>query len=128
MADYNLIKQLAKMTRTDLTRKGPGFFGELKRPDQKVSTELSIGVNFDGKEHLIPSLVPGLTQEEINHLLGGGGLTKPIFDKATTYTKMRISQGKSPFAQEGEQVAEQVYPQKNTLSLLSNYLDGLLRR
>ncbi len=128
MADYNLIKQLAKMTRTDLTWKGPGFFGELKRPDQKVSTELSVGTNSDGKAYLIPALVPGLTQEEINHLLGDGRLTKPIFDKAVTSAKMRMSQGKSPFAQEGEQVAEQMYSQKSTLSLLSNYLDGLLRR
>ncbi len=98
--------------RPDGTPKGPGFLGELKRPDGKVSTELSIGVTFeDGKEIEIPMLVPTLTQNEINDLLSvpeGTDIFKhptgeSIAKKAIEHAKMRISQGKSPFIQEGEQ-------------------------
>ena len=85
--------------------KGLGYFGELKRPDGMVSTELSIGVEFDGKETEIPSLVPTLTKDEINHLLAGNEPTEQIVDKAVVHAKERMAEGKSPFAQEGEQVS-----------------------
>ena len=91
-------------TRADGTKKGPGFLGELKRPDGKVSTELSIGVEIDGKETEIPSLVPTLTKDEIKHLLSGKKPTREIVRKASEYAKKRIKEGKSPFAQKGETV------------------------
>jgi len=84
--------------RLDGTRKGPGFFGSLLRPDNKTSTELSIGVNFDGKETLIPSLVPTLTKEEVNGLLSNGPMTDQIVQKATEHARKRMMLGKSPFA------------------------------
>ncbi len=89
--------------RADGTQKGPGFLGELKTPSGKVSTEISIGVNIGGKETEIPTLVPTLTKNEIDYLVKGGKPTKEIVDKAVDHAKSRISQGKSPFAQEGEQ-------------------------
>ncbi|OPY89017.1 MAG: hypothetical protein A4E71_00097 [Smithella sp. PtaU1.Bin162] len=89
--------------RTDGTKKGKGFLGELKRRDGKVSTELSIGVTFDGKETEIPTLVPTLSKDEINYLLEGGEPTKAIIRKAVDHAKKRIASGKSPFAEEGEQ-------------------------
>jgi len=88
--------------RTDGTPKGKGFFGELKRPDGRVSTELSIGVEFDGKEMEIPALVPTLSQSEIDYLLGGGKPTRAIVQKAVDHAKKRIAEGKSPYAEEGE--------------------------
>ncbi len=89
---------------TEPTReKGQGFLGTLKRPDGMVSTELSIGVNIDGKEIEIPSLVPTLTKEEITYLLKGNKPTQKIVDKAVKHAKKRITEGKSPFAQKGEQ-------------------------
>jgi hypothetical protein len=88
--------------RSDGTPKGKGFLGELKRPDGKVSTELSIGVNFDGKETEIPSLVPTLTKPEIDHLLNGGQPTKQIIDKAVEHARSRMSQGKSPFKEQAD--------------------------
>jgi hypothetical protein len=88
--------------RADGTKKGPGFLGALKRPDGKVSTELSIGVEIDGKETEIPTLVPTLTKKEINHLLGGKKPTDVIVNKAIKHAKKRIAQGKSPFFEEGE--------------------------
>lgn len=84
-------------TREDGTIKGPGFLGTLKRPDGKVSTELSIGVDFDGKETLIPSLVPTLNQKEIDHMLSGKKVTREIVNKAVEHARKRMRQGKSPF-------------------------------
>ena len=84
--------------RLDGTLKGKGFLGPLKRPDGKVSTELSIGVGFDGKERLIPSLVPTLDKKEIDYLLKGGKTTKSIRDKAVDHARKRMREGKGPFS------------------------------
>ena len=91
--------------RPDGTPKGNGFLGALKRPDGKVSSEISIGVNFDGKEILIPLLIPTLTQDEVNKLLSVPlgtpetmkNIPREIIDKAVEHAKGRISQGLSPF-------------------------------
>jgi hypothetical protein len=91
--------------RADGTSKGLGYFGILQRPDRKISTELSIGVNIDGKETEIPSLVPTLTRSEIDYLLAGGKPTEPIVNKAKTFAIKRLREGKNPFAQKGEQDA-----------------------
>lgn len=88
--------------RQDGTTKGSGFLGELKRPDGSISTELSVGVSIDGKETEIPSLVPTLDKSEIDYLLAGNKPTPAILDKAVAHAKERITQGKSPFAQEKE--------------------------
>jgi len=86
--------------RKDGTKKGKGFLGELKRPDGRVSTELSIGVTFDGKETEIPTLIPTLTQKEITLLLRGDKPTREIVKKSVEHAKKRIRQGKSPFKEE----------------------------
>ncbi len=101
--------------RVDGTNKGLGFLGPLKRPDGKISTELSIGVEFNGRETEIPSLVPTLTKGEIEHLLGGGKPTDGIVDKAVAHAKKRFKEGKSPFAQKGEQQTDSL-PEPNTQS------------
>lgn len=92
--------------RLDGTPKGNGYFGILKRPDGKVSTELSIGVSFDGKERLIPSLVPTLSEDEKTHLLSGGEITRAIKDKAVQHARERMSAGKSPFAEEEDYLSQ----------------------
>lgn len=86
--------------RQDGSRKGPGFLGELKRPDGSVSTELSIGVNLNGQDREIPSLVPTLHPLEINHLLQGNEPTRVIVNKAVAHAQSRILKGLSVF-QEG---------------------------
>jgi len=86
--------------RGDGTPKGLGFFGLLKRPDGKVSTELSIGVDFGDGEMLIPSLVPTLTKKEIDSLLKmkrGEMPSKAIMDKAVAHAIERMQGGQSPF-------------------------------
>lgn len=92
--------------RADGSKKGAGYFGELKRPDGGVSTELSIGVGINGKETEIPLLVPTLTPTEIELLLRGDDPTAGIVDKAYDHAIMRIGQGKSPFAGKEDEVTE----------------------
>ena len=84
--------------RVDGTQKGGGYFGEVKTPDGKVATELSIGVKIDGKETEIPSLVPSLTDAEVQHLVSGKKPTKAIVEKARKHAEERMANGQSIFA------------------------------
>lgn len=91
--------------RLDNTPKATGFFGPLQTPYGTTATEVSVGVNFDGQEQLIPSLVPTLTQEEINTVLSlkpEQKMPKNILDKAVSHARQRIGQGLSPFASNEE--------------------------
>jgi len=108
MADFGL--------RPDGTRKGKGFLGELRRPDGRVSTELSIGIDFDGRERLIPSLVPTLNKDEIDYLLN----TQPspdmwktsignmIMKKAVDHARKRMKEGRSAFVEEEEDIYDKI--------------------
>ena len=90
--------------RFDGTQKGKGYLGVLKRKDGNVSTEISVGVEMDGKEVQIPTLVPTLDKKEVDYLLNtwkeGDKIPKPIIDKAVDHAKMRMKKGLSPFAGE----------------------------
>jgi len=93
--------------RADGSQKGNGFLGLLKRPDGKVSSEISVGVNIGGKEVEIPTIVPTLTQQELDYLLSnpvgdGHPIPPAIIQKAVAHAKQRIAAGKSPFAEPGE--------------------------
>lgn len=88
--------------RRDGTNKGKGFLGLLKRPDGAVSTEISIGVDFGEGEMEIPTLVPGLTKKEIEHLLNDGPPTPAIVKKAVEHAKQRRKEGKPVFADDAE--------------------------
>lgn len=66
-------------------------------------TELGTGVDFDGRETEIPTLVPTLTKQELQSLLQGNDPTAAIIQKAANHARMRLNQGLSPFAYPGEQ-------------------------
>lgn len=97
--------------RTDGTKKGLGWLGVLPMMDGsgRVATEMTIGVNFDGKDMIIPAMVPNLRTDEINYILGGGSLTNKspmaisIMEKAVEHAKDRMRQGESVFAPEEKQ-------------------------
>ena len=89
--------------RLDGTAKGLGFFGVLQRPDGDSSTELSIGVNLNGKEMQIPLIVPTLSREEIDGLLKGQEPSEEIAEKAVQHAIGRMKSGKPLFAADGEQ-------------------------
>jgi hypothetical protein len=96
--------------RPDNTPKGAGYFGEIKRPDGKIMTEISIGVGLNGKETLIPLIVPTLNKSELNYLMKNDPgsskfmdkLPQSIVDKAVDHAVMRMKEKKSPFAEKGD--------------------------
>ena len=110
LTDFGIARRNDDL-RADGTKKGRGYLGELKRLDGGISTELSVGVNFDGKEIEIPSIIPGLEKEELDYLLN----TKPsskmweapigqtIIRKATKHARQRMDKGKSPFFDDREE-------------------------
>ena len=80
--------------------KGVGWLGELTRPDGGKMTEYTIGLPINGQEIEIPSIVPTLTQAEVNELLSMGEdsrMSQAIMKKARDHAIMRINQGLSPF-------------------------------
>lgn len=83
--------------REDGTPKDVGFLGELKNSDGDVMTEYSIGVNIDGKDIEIPTLVPTLTDKEKQLILDTGEITPAIKQKSVDHAMKRIKEGKSPF-------------------------------
>lgn len=97
--------------RADGSQKGHGFLGLLRRPDGGVSSEISIGVEINGKETDIPTMVPGLTKPELTALMtkpeewvsqSKDALAQSIRDKAVAHAKDRMAAGKSPFADASE--------------------------
>ena len=90
------------MYRQDGSLKSSGFMGPLPHAGGSTSTELSIGVNMDGRETLIPSIVPTLSSDEIDHLLSGNDPTPSIVSKAVAHARKRMAAGMSPFFNSGE--------------------------
>ncbi len=88
--------------RNDGTRKGGGYLGVIPDATGRPMTEFSIGVNMDGKEIEIPTLVPTLDAAEIEYLRSmkpGTMIPLRIRQKAVDHAKSRMSQGMSPFAE-----------------------------
>jgi hypothetical protein len=96
-------EQASYGNRPDGTPKGKGFLGELKTTNGDVMTELSFSVELDGKEVLMPAIVPTLSKSEIKHLQETQEITPEIQNKAVDHAMGRIKEGKSPFYEEGEQ-------------------------
>jgi hypothetical protein len=94
--------------RPDGTTKGTGFLGVYSRPDGTVSSEISVGLPINGKEMDVPTMVPGLTPQELNWLLTtpvarvAKELPDSIRQKAIAHAKARIAAGLSPFKQANE--------------------------
>lgn len=89
----------------DGSAKGRGFLGVLKRPDNDVSSELSISTDAIGGKDF-PLLVPTLTRAEIDRILAVSPddpqffqkIPRSAIQKAEIFAKERIAAGESPFA------------------------------
>ena len=84
------------LTRVDGTLKGPGWLGPIPSKDGYM-TELSITTDVNGRPTNIPAIVPTLTKDEINYLAEGGGITRPIAEKAIEHARLQLAKGQSPF-------------------------------
>lgn len=73
--------------RPDGTRKGPGYLGEVKGKNGPM-TEWSVGVNMDGRQRDIPSMVPGLSEKEMK-TIKGEGMSDDIVRKAIAHARSR---------------------------------------
>jgi hypothetical protein len=103
----------AQVLRRDGTPKGEGFFGPLELPDGGATSEYSIGVESDGKEMEIPTLVPTLTEAELDLMVSkiipnGEDIPQPIIDKALEHARQRMSQGLPVFADADDQPSKQL--------------------
>lgn len=86
--------------RNDGTAKGIGYYGQLPGlgPNQGyIMTENSIGVDVDGQEMEIPTIIPALSNKELKLILSGG-INNSIVNKSIEHAKKRLSEGLSPFA------------------------------
>lgn len=100
-----------RLVREDGTIKGEGFFGPIRHSAGTSATELSTGHGPPASfpythkdEMLYPSMVPTLSREELAAMLSGDeNLPSSIHQKARSHAIARLAQGKSPFAQVGEQ-------------------------
>lgn len=110
-ASENYVASLRKnkgqgMNRLDgSTKSKVGFLGSIDRDDGSAMTEFSIGVQIDGTEMNVPSLVPTLTEAEVEALRTlpeGKEVPIAIQRKAAAHARKRISAGLDPFYQDGE--------------------------
>jgi len=94
------------LIRPDGTMKDVGFLGPLKSPSGKDVTEYSVGVPIMGKEMDIPTLVPGLSKQEIDYVLrradsglpmGKDAMGNAIVQKAYQHATQRVKKGMNPF-------------------------------
>ena len=122
------MADLINNARPDGSQKGSGFFGLLQRPDGKVSTEISIGLDIGGKEINVPLLIPSLTFEELNYLLQSNvdskdflkNLPPSIMDKAYNHAEQRIKAGLSPFALPNEIFKPPLAPREQQMPEATN--------
>jgi tape measure domain-containing protein len=87
--------------RKNGTKKGLGFLGPLVDSSGNFVTEFTVGVNIEGKEIEIPTLVPTLNKEEINKILTlkeSDVIPTEIIDKAVAFAKTRLEKGLDVFA------------------------------
>lgn len=94
--------------RVDGTKKGKGWLGELQLPNGGVATEYTIGIELDGKEVDIPTLVPTLSKQEIDLMINdiipnNKPVPQSIETKAVQFAKERMNKGLSTFAPTGIQ-------------------------
>jgi hypothetical protein len=82
--------------------KGMGFLGDLRDPQGVHMTEYSMGVNFDGEEVEIPSIVPTLTKKELKEIVNNKNVPDTAVQKAVDFARKRIKEGKSVWASEGD--------------------------
>lgn len=113
--------------RADGSEKGMGWLGLRRRPDGNVSSEISSGIQVNGKEMDVPLMVPGLTKPELDYLMTNDPdleknpdffkkMPRSILQKAQNFAKRRIEQGKSPFRQPDE--AEQYTDPSSSQAML----------
>lgn len=92
--------------RPDGSKKGLGYLGEIKRPDGTVMTEVTTGVNIDGKDIDIPVITPYATKSDLEYLKKSDiksedfyqKMPKGLMDRAVQHALDRQQAGKPVYA------------------------------
>ncbi len=81
--------------------KAEGFYGRVPLPNGGFATEYSVSQDINGKNVEMPSLVPGLTKEEIESIKTsastGSPLPQSVYNKSREHAVMRTNNNQSPF-------------------------------
>lgn len=94
------------LMRPDNTMKDVGWLGVQRSPKGRTVTEFSIGTPVNGVEMDIPTLVPGLSKQEVDYVLaradrdeniGRDSIGNSVYRKAVQHAERRVAEGKSPF-------------------------------
>jgi hypothetical protein len=94
------------LIRPDGTMKDVGFLGPQRSPTGALVTEYSIGVPIMGKEMDIPTIIPGMSKEEIAYVLqradknlpiGRDPMGDSIAQRAIQHAEQRAMKGMNPF-------------------------------
>lgn len=107
MADYGL--------RPDGSKKGTGYLGAVRNKFGDVMTEFTVGIELDGEEVDIPTLVPTLTKSEVKQLQDlddDTPIPDSIINKAVKHAIMRKQEGKSVFIGDGEDATTKLIRQR----------------
>lgn len=105
----NFSKDRGYGLREDGTHKGKGFYGEMPMKDgqHNVFGEISISEDLDGsgRQILMPSVVPGLSAEQLDALSKDtkNSFRPDIYKIVVEHARNRIAQGLPTFATEAEE-------------------------
>ena len=90
--------------RQDGTPKGVGYMGPLRnKATGELMTEMSVGVEIDGQEMLIPSIVPTLDRADLEYMMAefdprADQIPERIMKKAVDHAMQRLREGQSVWA------------------------------
>lgn len=90
--------------RNDGTRKGSGFFGEMRAPSGDMITEFSITTEVGGKPLDIPLVNSFNTREELDAILNNR-ISDELVEKAFAHAQMRMESGLPVQATKGDTVS-----------------------
>ena len=94
------------MLRGDGSVKGSGWHGTFKNAKGQDVTEYTVGVEINGKEYEIPTIVPSLSTEEIASVLkaseDGSPVSEKVMEKAVDWAKNMLKNDRSFFADKTE--------------------------
>jgi len=94
--------QMPDKQRPDGSMKGSGWLGVHKTPSGRDVTEYSVGIEIDGKQMDIPTMVPGLTKAEVEQVITaaeyGEFPNRAVMDKAVSHARKMLAEGKSVYA------------------------------